>query len=255
MSGVKQYSNNNGNNLIISNNTSQSNLNNDVPIIKPKEEIEEMSFDESENNNYQTLFFEDLIESKDKMGINNFLKSISNVLGASIAEVNRRLLKHYAYTDKLNNSGYNAISNSLISDYTVLPTLDTSYVPQGICQVGEYKIITAYDGEKKENSKLYIIDSNGEIYKTLDLGSKSHVGGITYDEKTNSIYISGDSGKDSEGNKNDDCCTIYKINYDDIKNLENNSTIKNIIKIDVDTKADEKHLTSSVGDKSSDNYL
>lgn len=76
----------------------------------------------------------------------------------------------------------------------LIPGLNTTYVPQGLClaRCGEkmYRLISAYDSEKKNNSCIYIIDKNGEYKKTLYLNDSIgvHVGGITADNNSN-VYV------------------------------------------------------------------
>ena len=231
MSGIKQYNNNN--NLKVSNNNSKQYLNNDLPTINPNTEVEEINLEESPKNNSSDETIIQLMELYKNVGINSFIKRLSDLpftIEHALLE-----LKYNHYLDELNNNGYKQIANSLEKKYTELPTLGTNYVPQGICQAGDYILITAYDGDEEntQNSKLYVMNTNGELVKEVDLGNKSHVGGISYDESTNSIYISGKSGKNISGNKDKNCCTVYKYNYDDIfKN--DNSLIKNIKEIEVD---------------------
>lgn len=75
-------------------------------------------------------------------------------------------------------------------DYTsnknfIIPGLNSSMVPQGMCDAGRYILISAYDKEKDKNSCIYVINkSTGKLIKTVYLyDSKSHVGGLTYDGK------------------------------------------------------------------------
>lgn len=71
-------------------------------------------------------------------------------------------------------------------DYTsnknfIIPGLNSSMVPQGMCDAGSYILISAYDKEKDKNSCIYVINkSTGKLVKTVYLyDSKSHVGGLT----------------------------------------------------------------------------
>lgn len=75
-------------------------------------------------------------------------------------------------------------------DYTpnknfIIPGLNSSMVPQGMCDTGSYILISAYDKEKEKNSCIYVINkSTGNLVKTIYLyDSKSHVGGLAYDGK------------------------------------------------------------------------
>lgn len=79
-------------------------------------------------------------------------------------------------------------------DYTenknfIIPGLNTSMVPQGMCDTGNYILISAYDKLKDKNSCIYVINkSTGELIKSLYLyDSKSHVGGLAYDG--NNVWV------------------------------------------------------------------
>lgn len=58
-------------------------------------------------------------------------------------------------------------------------------IPQGICVVGNYMLITAYDNARKENSVIYVISNKDETQRewltTIVLPDKNHVGGIAFD--------------------------------------------------------------------------
>lgn len=77
-------------------------------------------------------------------------------------------------------------------DYTTLPIPGLyntnvlgndckTMVPQGICQMGEYTIVSAYDYEGKENSVLYAINSKRKLVATIVLPYKVHAGGVIFD--------------------------------------------------------------------------
>ena len=65
----------------------------------------------------------------------------------------------------------------------VMGTNCDTMVPQGICKMGSYTLITAYDSEKKCNSVIYALNSSGVLLATIVLPSKIHVGGIIFDGK------------------------------------------------------------------------
>ena len=67
-------------------------------------------------------------------------------------------------------------------------------VLQGVCTVGKYTFITAYDSSKdKENSVVYVINENKECIREVKLYNNSHVGGICYDQ-THEIFWITDKG-------------------------------------------------------------
>lgn len=65
-----------------------------------------------------------------------------------------------------------------------------SMVPQGMCTVGHYTLITAYDYDGVSKSVIYVLDNNKSLVKTLILPDSYHVGGITYDIQNQAILIS-----------------------------------------------------------------
>ncbi len=67
-------------------------------------------------------------------------------------------------------------------------------VPQGITLMDEYVLISAYDSEEKHNSLVYVLDDYGNIINEVNLGNKSHVGGLAYDKNNNLLWIPDDNG-------------------------------------------------------------
>ena len=72
------------------------------------------------------------------------------------------------------------------------------YVPQGLCSTGDYWLSTAYDGDRKGNSVIYVINkSTKKVISTLTLPNKYHVGGIAFDGKR--IWLTGATSDKYEG--------------------------------------------------------
>jgi hypothetical protein len=97
----------------------------------------------------------------------------------------------------LNNTSENIITKRyplftkiLTNKYIPIPNLDTNFIPQGICQADDYYVITAYDKMGLNNSKIYLIDKNGVLERTIEMDSKYHVGGVSFYKKTQMIYVS-----------------------------------------------------------------
>ena len=63
--------------------------------------------------------------------------------------------------------------------------------PQGVCMAGDYMLTTAYCMDDIHNSCIFVYSNKtGEFLKTLVLkDQKTHVGGITYDEKNKNIWV------------------------------------------------------------------
>ena len=74
-------------------------------------------------------------------------------------------------------------------------------VPQGLCIIKDKVYITCY---KIDNTTSIVIefDMNGNRLRTIDLHNRSHVGGISYDEKHNLVFICDTNGKVSSYNYN-----------------------------------------------------
>lgn len=72
------------------------------------------------------------------------------------------------------------------------------YVPQGLCRAGNYFLVTAYDGDKKHNSVIYVVDADMRIIvSTLTLPNRYHSGGIAFDGER--IWLTGDTSDKYDG--------------------------------------------------------
>lgn len=70
--------------------------------------------------------------------------------------------------------------------------------PQGITVAGKYILITAYDGEHKHASVVYVLDKKtGKYLKTVQIKGKPHLGGIAYDPVAKNIWVTGSLGDSS----------------------------------------------------------
>ena len=56
-------------------------------------------------------------------------------------------------------------------------------IPQGICRLDNYTLVTAYDYKKDYNSVIYVINTSGIVQATLVYNKKCHMGGIAFDGK------------------------------------------------------------------------
>ncbi|GEK29423.1 hypothetical protein [Furfurilactobacillus siliginis] len=83
-----------------------------------------------------------------------------------------------------------------INHQTKKPTLGKDWVPQGLTQNQDYYFISAYDGDHRLNSLIFVVNKHtGKYVKTLLLNNKSHVGGLAYDQHHQRLWISEDSSK------------------------------------------------------------
>ena len=71
-------------------------------------------------------------------------------------------------------------------------------IPQGICRMDDYVLVTAYDYNEEYNSVIYVINTSGIVQATLVYNKKCHMGGIAYDGKY--VWIAeGGKGKSKNG--------------------------------------------------------
>lgn len=66
--------------------------------------------------------------------------------------------------------------------------LDDDLVPQGICSVSSYVLITCYT-TSSDFSRVLVYDLEGNLLNTVVLDNKSHVGGIGYDSFHHLLFI------------------------------------------------------------------
>lgn len=112
-------------------------------------------------------------------------------------EFNSKLADGAFYIPGLNNAvSYN-------NEFKCYSPNDTM-IPQGMCTVEQFTLITAYDSDEAAKSVIYVLDYNKNIVKTLILPDSYHVGGITYDINNKLILI-------TKGSK----CEVGIISYDD----------------------------------------
>lgn len=138
---------------------------------------------------------------------------------------------------------YSSFYNSVIKEVSKIHYSGGSYVPQGVCYAAGYYFLTMYDYYHKNNSIMYIY-KDGEVYKKIMLDSKAHCGGISYDEKTNSIFLTG------IGEKNHSYVHKYELDY--LLNEFNGDILKTKYKYEVDY---DNTLYSSAAKHSSPSYL
>lgn len=104
------------------------------------------------------------------------------------------------------------------TNFSINLNINDNYVPQGICSIDDYLLVTMYDSNHELNSKVCII-KNGRIIHTTMLDNKAHVGGICYDSINDNIWITDRSG------------TISCYEYNHILNSNNVSAKYKKVKI------------------------
>lgn len=72
--------------------------------------------------------------------------------------------------------------------------IDNDLIPQGICYVLPYIIITCYSINERK-SRVLFFDENSTLYKSIELENRSHVGGICYDKIHEVLFICDSKGR------------------------------------------------------------
>lgn len=73
-----------------------------------------------------------------------------------------------------------------------------NYVPQGLCRVFKFWLVTAYDSDKENNSVIYVIDRDtNTLISTLTLPYRYHAGGIAFDGER--IWLTGSTSDNYSG--------------------------------------------------------
>lgn len=100
-------------------------------------------------------------------------------------------------TPKRTTVGQDVVIPGLIStrsyDYQAKKiTSASAMTPQGIAVAYNYLLITAYDGQHRHASVIYVLDKKtGKFLKTVRLPGRQHLGGIAYDPKGMQIWLTG----------------------------------------------------------------
>ena len=128
------------------------------------------------------------------------------------------------YSPKVVQNNFNNIKNvtNIISEEVELISvplnyqniISDGYTPQGISKIDGQIFISAY--KIGERSRIYIYDDTTNAYKgVLVLNNSAHVGGISYDQENDIIFVTGSNGK------------VNTYSYEKIKRVINNKFIKN----------------------------
>lgn len=101
----------------------------------------------------------------------------------------------YSYEDGItgDKSPYSAFYSCLVNDEMEIP-LENYMVPQGITLLDDYILTTSYDYSNKDNSAVYVLNSQGDLLHTCSLYNHAHVGGIAYDKEHDLVWICGTDG-------------------------------------------------------------
>ena len=107
-----------------------------------------------------------------------------------------------------------------------------SYIIQGITLVDDYIFVTAYNDSISKSSKVFIYDLNMNFIKETLLDNNSHVGGITYDNYNQIVWITDIQGTISGYNKDEFLVNdvinpkFYRLDVSkDLLNIYGNSSV------------------------------
>ncbi len=147
-------------------------------------------------------------------------------------EVNYDLINEniYALLEK-----YPVLKNVLIEANIKIPLMK-KFIPQGITLMHDYILISGYyDGD--ELSEVYVLNNSGEIVNKVKLDTKSHVGGIAYDDVNDLIWLPADNG----------VLNVYNaFEFLEKKTIKKIRSFKNVGDGLTDYQDDEKNLVAYV---------
>lgn len=86
-----------------------------------------------------------------------------------------------------------SITVPVLYDYNLQDSYQ-NYVLQGFTKIGNTLVTSAYDYNGEKNSVLYLMDLNGNLIRIVDIGIQAHVGGISYDETHDLLWVTGADG-------------------------------------------------------------
>ena len=120
--------------------------------------------------------------------IKNYSYPSKSPLSAGFANYKKLTDLKWTIVDKYQMPG---LAPTADEDWTKNYIQCNNLCPQGVCMAGNYMLTTAYCMDDLHNSCIFVYNNKtGEFLKTLVLkDQKSHVGGITYDEKNKNIWI------------------------------------------------------------------
>lgn len=86
-----------------------------------------------------------------------------------------------------------------INHQTKQATFGSNWVPQGLTENDDSYFISAYDGNHRLNSLIFIVDKQtGKYQKSIILSRKAHVGGLAYDRDHQLLWISDDTHQSAQ---------------------------------------------------------
>lgn len=87
---------------------------------------------------------------------------------------------------------YDKYNTYILNDLFPLP-LKENEVPQGICEVFPYILVSCYTTDE-EKSRVLLLNKEGQREKAIYLDNRAHVGGISYDNYHNLVFLCDEFG-------------------------------------------------------------
>lgn len=112
------------------------------------------------------------------------------------------------------------IDTLLKKSNTEIPIYE-NLIPQGLVIVDDYIFISVYDNFGLINSKVYVIDHDGNIINVITLDTNSHVGGLAYDKRNKLLWIPDNDGALNAYNIKDfykKSHTYYRYHFTNLSN-------------------------------------
>lgn len=99
----------------------------------------------------------------------------------------------YLLSFKKINLDYSEYVSVLDKDFLTINELN-NMVPQGITIYEDYTLFSSYDSTNEKNSCIFVLDKDSNIINKAYLDNNSHVGGITYDDENDLLWVTVNRG-------------------------------------------------------------
>lgn len=87
---------------------------------------------------------------------------------------------------------YDEYNTYILNNLFPLP-LEENEVPQGICEIAPFILVSCYTTDE-ENSRVLLLNKEGQREKVIYLNNRAHVGGICYDNYHNIVFLCEEKG-------------------------------------------------------------
>ncbi len=161
-----------------------------------------------------------------------FAQSINNMISTAceIDGLREEIQKVLSSNNNFDNSTV-FLLKMLINKTLEYPEITTEgFIPQSITTAENNYLVSAY--KQGENSKIYIYDKvTKKLTGEIILNNRAHVGGISYDEKNNIIYVAGSKGT---------------VNIYDYNQIKKNLTKAKVVDLNTDMEASSVEINNNI---------